>query len=192
MQRYKKKISQNIQRLDKFVLPKNFRGRGAVYVQAWWLIQASIFRCSPQVFYGFRVLILRAFGAKIGSSCIIRPTVKITYPWKVSIGDNSWIGDGVELYSLGKITIGNNSVISQGTYICAADHDYEKVDFPIRERPVTIGDQVWVGAKCFIGPGVSIADGVVLGAASTTFKDLPPNTVCVGSPARIIKERVRS
>ena len=98
------------QKLNTFQLPKNFRGRSPIVVQFWWLIQGTLFRMSPQFMYGFRRFLLRLFGAKIGKKVIIRPSVKITYPWKLSIGDYSWIGDQVDLYTLGNITIGKNVV----------------------------------------------------------------------------------
>ena len=102
-----------MQLLNTFKLPENFRGKNAFVVQLWWIVQGTFFRMSPQFLYGFRNFLLRLFGAKIGKKVIIRPTVKITYPWKVSIGDYSWIGDDVVLYSLGEIEIGKNVVISQ-------------------------------------------------------------------------------
>ena len=120
-----------VQELDKFKLPKNFRGRNAFIVQLWWLVQSLLFRTSPQFLYGYRRFLLRLFGAKIGKKVIIRPTVKITYPWKISIGDYSWIGDDVDLYSLGEIEIGENVVISQKSYICTGSHDYKNSEFPI-------------------------------------------------------------
>src|SRR6056300_494828 len=107
-----------VQELDKFKLPKNFRGRNPFIVQLWWLVQSLLFRTSPQFLYGYRRFLLRLFRAKIGKKVILRPTVKITYPWKISIGDYSWIGDDVDLYSLGEIEIGENVVISQKSYLC--------------------------------------------------------------------------
>jgi putative colanic acid biosynthesis acetyltransferase WcaF len=102
-----------MQKLNSFKLPNNFRGRNVFVVQLWWLVQSLFFKNSPQFLYGFRRFLLRLFGAKIGKKVIIRPTVRITYPWKVVIGDFSWIGDDVVLYSLGEIEIGENVVISQ-------------------------------------------------------------------------------
>jgi putative colanic acid biosynthesis acetyltransferase WcaF len=88
-----------------------------------------LFRTSPQFLYGWRNFLLRLFGAKIGKKVIIRPSVKITYPWKLSIGDYSWIGDDVDLYTLGEIDIGNHVVISQRSYLCTGSHDYFKQIF---------------------------------------------------------------
>jgi len=144
------------QDLSKFQMPRGFRGRSAVYVQLWWLAQRVLFNTSPQFAYAYRSAILRLFGAKVGRGVVIRPSVKITYPWKVSIGDHSWIGDDVVLYSLGSIEIGQSSVVSQGGYICAGDHDYRVVNFPIRARDISIGDQVWLAAGVFVFPGVRV------------------------------------
>ncbi len=180
-----------IQDLSRFRLPANFRGRSAIVVQLWWFIQATFFACSPQFTYGFRCWLLRCFGARIGSGVIIRPTVTVTYPWKVSIGDNAWIGDDVVLYSLGEIEIGANAVVSQRSYLCASDHDYNEPSFPIREFKITIGEQAWVAADVFIAPGVTINAGAVIGARSSVFKDMPPGMVCFGYPCKPIKKRVR-
>lgn len=186
----KKITGLKIQDLSKFEMPENFRGRAAWFVQLWWLVQSTLFRWSPQFAYRFRVKILRLFGAKIGYGVIIRPTVTITYPWKVSIGDYSWIGDDVVLYSLGEISIGSSSVISQRSYLCAGDHDYKKLDFPIRGKRISISSECWIAADTYIAPGVSIEKGTVVGARSSVFKDLPGNMICMGSPCRPIKPRI--
>ena len=179
-----------IQNLKTFKLPGNFRGRNAFVVQLWWLTQAIFFRNSPQFLYGFRRFLLRLFGANIGKKVVIRPTVKITYPWKVSIGDYSWIGDDVVLYSLGNIEIGKNVVISQKSYICAASHDYLQLDFPIFVGVVIIQDECWLATDVFVAPGVTIHKGTVIGARSSVYKDLPANKVCIGNPAKIVRNRV--
>lgn len=179
-----------MQTLNDFRLPDGFRGRPGWYVQLWWLVQSVLMHTSPQFMYGWRRFLLRAFGAKIGTNVIIRPSVTITYPWKVSIGDDSWIGDHVELYSLGEITIGRNVVISQKSYLCAASHDYDKPDFPIWARAVTVKDGCWLATDVYVAPGVSIGQGTVVGARSSVFKDLPAGKICMGSPAKVIKERV--
>jgi putative colanic acid biosynthesis acetyltransferase WcaF len=138
-----------MQLLKTFKLPENFRGKNAFIVQLWWLVQGTFFRMSPQFMYGFRRFLLRLFGAKIGKKVIIRPTVRITYPWKVSIGNYSMVGDDVVLYSLGDIEIGDNVVISQKSYLCTGSHDYLQIDFPIFAKKITIENQCWLGDRCF-------------------------------------------
>lgn len=179
-----------VQDLGRFRLPPGFRGRPGWYVQLWWLVQATLFRWSPQFAYGFRAMLLRAFGAQVGQHTVIRPTVTITYPWKVSIGERAWIGDHAILYSLGPITIGDHAVVSQCSHLCAGDHDHTQVDFPIRGRPIVIGSQAWVAADVFVAPGVTIGTGAVIGARSSVFSDMPAHMLCVGSPCRPVKPRV--
>lgn len=178
-----------MQNLNKFILPENFRGRSGFSVQLWWLVQSLLLHTSPQFMYGWRRFLLRCFGAKIGKNVIIRPSVTITYPWKVTIGDNSWIGDNTELYSLGEIEIGSNVVISQKSYLCAASHDYDKEEFPIWAKKITIEDECWLATDVYVAPGVTIGKGTIVGARSSVFHDLPAGKVCVGTPAKPIKDR---
>ena len=179
-----------IQQLNTFKLPPNFRGKPGWYVQLWWIAEAILFRPSPQVLYGWRRFLLRCFGAKIGKGVIIRPTVRTQFPWKLTIGDYSWVGDDVVLYSLGTISIGSHAVVSQKSYLCAGTHDYTKTDFPILGLPVVIEDECWLATDVYVAPGVTIGRGTVVGARSSVFKSLPAGMVCMGSPARVIKERV--
>ncbi len=176
--------------LKEFVLPPNFRGKPGWFVQLWWLVQATLFAWSPQVCYGWRRFFLRCFGAKIGKGVIIRPSVKITYPWKVSIGDYSWIGDDVVLYSLGEIEVGCNTVISQRSYICTGSHDYTKQDFPIYAKKVIIEDGCWLATDVYVAPGVSIGRNTIIGARSSVFKSIPSGKICMGSPVKVVKERI--
>ena len=178
-----------LQNLSQFSLPKCFRGRSPLYVQFWWVIQKTLFGYSPQFAYRWRAWLLRCFGAQVGNGTVIRPSVKITYPWKLRIGDYSWIGDDVVLYSLGEIEIGENAVVSQRSYLCAADHDYCQVDFPIQAKKVTIGPQAWLAADVFVAPGVTIGEGAVIGARSSVFKDMPAGMVCMGHPCVPVKKR---
>ena len=177
------------QKLPSFKLADNFRGKPGWYVQLWWIVQDTIFRWSPQVMYGWRRFLLRLFGAKIGRKVLIRPSAKITYPWKVKIGDYSWIGDDVVLYSLGEIEIGENVVISQRCYICTGSHDYTKSDFPIFAKKIVIEDECWLATDVFVAPGIKIGKGTVVGARSNVFYNLPPGKICIGSPAKPIKDR---
>ena len=179
------------QDLNSFKLPPNFRGRNAFTVQLWWLVQSVLFKTSPQFLYGWRNFLLRLFGAKIGKKVIIRPSVKVTYPWKLSIGDYSWIGDDVALYTLGNIEIGDNVVISQRSYLCTGSHDYLQENFPIYQKPIKICDQVWIATDVFIAPGITIEEGSVIAARSSVFKNIPSNKICAGSPVKIIRERIR-
>jgi putative colanic acid biosynthesis acetyltransferase WcaF len=182
-------MANEFQDLSTFSLPGEFRGRSAFVVQLWWLVQATLFGCSPQFLYGWRRFLLRLFGASIGKHVLIRPTAKVQFPWKLTIGEWSWIGDDVVLYSLGQITIGSHSVISQRSYICAGSHRYDSKSFDILAKPVTIESEVWIATDCFVAPGVTIGNGAMVGARSTVLTNLPAGTVCFGSPAVAVKPR---
>ena len=179
-----------MQKLNDFRLPSGFRGRSALIVQLWWIVQASLFSRSPQFLYKWRNFLLRCFGATIGMNVIIRPSVKITYPWKLSVGDNAWIGDNVELYTLGQISIGKNAVVSQRSYLCTGSHDYQTETFDIFTKPIVIEDEAWVATDVFIAPGITIGKGAVIGARSSVYKDMPQGMICIGNPAKPIKERI--
>jgi putative colanic acid biosynthesis acetyltransferase WcaF len=181
---------QRVQDLKAFRLPANFRGRPAWLVQFWWIVQATLFRGSPQAFYGWRRLLLRLFGCSVGQGVLVRPSAEITYPWKVSIGAHSWIGDHTTLYSLGEIHIGANAVVSQGSYLCAASHNMQSPSFDIREQPIFLDDEVWIASDVFVSPGVHIGRGAVVGARSTVFHDLPPMMVSFGNPAIPVRPRL--
>jgi putative colanic acid biosynthesis acetyltransferase WcaF len=178
-----------VQDLKRFVLPPNFRGRPAWFVQLWWLVQATLFRCSPQVLYGWRRFLLRLFGAKIGRGVIIRPTAEITYPWKLTIGDYSWIGDHATLYTLGEIRIGDNACVSQHCYLAAAFHDYRKPTFDMIGSWIAIESEVWLATGVFVAPGVTVGCGAVVGACSVVLRDMPPMMVCAGNPAKPLRAR---
>ena len=178
------------QNLAKFRLPQGFRGRSAWFVQLWWFVQETLFRWSPQAMYPWRRFLLRLFGATIGAGVLLRPTVRITYPWKVTIGEQSWIGDDVILYSLGEIVIGSNCVVSQRSYLCTGSHDFRKPEFPIFSRSIVVEDQAWLAADVFVGPGVRIGRGAVIGARSSVFSDQPAGMLCLGNPARPRRSRL--
>tara|TARA_R110000868_G_scaffold78900_1_gene224681 strand:- start:572 stop:1117 length:546 start_codon:yes stop_codon:yes gene_type:complete len=179
-----------LQKLDDFRLPDSFRGRNALVVQLWWLVQATLFAWSPQFLYRWRCFLLRCFGAKIGKHVIIRPSVVVTYPWKLTIGDYAWVGDNVELYTLGPISIGTNAVVSQGSYLCTGSHDYQSQAFDIYAQSIVVEDEAWVATDVYIAPGVIIGKGAVIGARSSVFKSMPSNMICLGSPAKPVKPRI--
>jgi len=159
-------------------------GRPAWFVLLWWLVQAVAFPLTLHNFNILRSALLRLFGAKIGRGVVIRPTAKFTFPWKVKIGDYSWIGDDVVFYSLDYIRIGQHSVISQKSYLCTGSHDSLDRAFSLITAPITIGNGVWVATDCFVGPGVEIGANSVIGTRSTVLRSLPSGQVCWGTPCR--------
>ncbi len=166
------------------------RGRSGWFILVWWFVQAIAFPLTPHFANALRARILRAFGAKIGSNVVIRPTARFTYPWKVEIGDNSWVGDDVVFYSFEPIRLGEHCVVSQKSYLCTGSHDLSDPTFKLTTAPIQIGNGAWVATDCFVAPGVTIGANTVVGARSSVFRDLPAAMVCVGSPCKPLKPRV--
>ena len=164
--------------------------RDKVFRLLWAIVESTVFRYSFRTMYSWRAFLLRLFGARIGKKCIVRRTVRVEVPWNLTMGDHSCIGDECIVYSLGPITLGDRVTISQYTYLCAGTHDHTRPDFPLLRPPIDISDDVWIAADVFVGPAVHIGRGALIGARSSVFKDLPPWQVCVGNPARPIKNRV--
>ncbi|MBB5350835.1 putative colanic acid biosynthesis acetyltransferase WcaF [Haloferula luteola] len=142
-----------------------------------------------RLFRKWRVLILRLFGAKVSWSATIHSNVKIWAPWNLEVGPFSCIGPEVDCYNQGKIVIGANSTISQKVYLCASSHDYTSPSHPLTLNPISIGSRVWVAADAFVGPGVMIDDGVVVGARAVVVKSLDSWKVFAGNPCKFVKER---
>lgn len=160
------------------------RGRPGWVILLWWLVQAIAFPLTLHSDHGFRRALLRLFGAKIGRGVVIRPTARFTYPWKVEIGDYSWIGDDVVFYSLDHIWVGAHVVISQNTYLCTGSHDVQDPTFRLKTGAIAIGNGVWVATGCFIAPNVQIGANSVIGVRSTVLHNMPTAHVCWGIPCR--------
>ncbi|HEY9619209.1 MAG TPA: hormogonium polysaccharide biosynthesis acetyltransferase HpsU [Crinalium sp.] len=160
------------------------RGRPGWFVLLWWLVQAIAFPLTPHFANGARRFLLQLFGARIGRDVLIRPTARFTYPWKVEIGDYSWIGDDVVFYSLDFIHVGQHCVISQKTYLCTGSHNIQDPAFGLQTAPIKIGNGVWITADCFVAPGVQIGSNTVVAARSSVFGNLPAGYVCKGTPCR--------
>jgi putative colanic acid biosynthesis acetyltransferase WcaF len=177
------------QDLSQSRAPKQFRGRSGLVVLIWQLVQRTLFLWSPQPAYFWRVWLLRLFGAKVGKGVLVRPTARVTYPWKVSLGDHCWVGDDAEIYSLGPISVGSNAIVGQRSYVCAATHDYADITFPLVAKAVIIEPEVWIATDCYIAPGVTIGRGTIVGARSTVLTNIAPGLIVAGTPARVIKTR---
>lgn len=174
--------------LNEFKRPGDFRS--LLCRAIWGAVQASLFRHSPTFLWFWRRFLLRLFGAKIGKGVKISPTCSVLYPHNLSIGDYCWIGPYDELYCSDRLVIGNNVALAQHVRLYTASHDIEDPSFRTITAPIIIKDQAWLAVDTFVGRGVTIGEGVVLGARSSAFKDLPAWSICLGTPARPVRKRV--
>lgn len=157
--------------------------------RALWRVCRPLFAWSPAPLHGWRRGLLRAFGARIGRGVAIYPSVEITQPWRLEIGDESAVGPGVVLYSLAEIRLGARVTVSQRAHLCAASRDHRRRDFRLERRPIRIGDDAWIAAEAFVGPGVSVGRGAVVAARAVAVRDVEAWVVVAGNPARPVSRR---
>lgn len=169
--------------------PSPYSSREKVARLAWAVVQSTLFAWSFHTCHGWRRMLLRAFGASLHPTCRIRRTVRIECPWNLTIGMDTAIGDGAILYCLGPVRIGDYSTVSQRAHVCAGSHDHRRRSMVLLRPPITIGSDCWIAAEAFVGPGVTVGDGAILGARAVAFKDLAPWTIYLGNPAQPVAHR---
>jgi putative colanic acid biosynthesis acetyltransferase WcaF len=164
------------------------RGRSRLVEACWRLVEGVVFN-SWLPGSGWRVWLLRLFGATVGQGVIIKPHVRVKFPWKLRIGDHSWVGESVWIDNLATVTIGSNCCISQGAYLCTGSHRWDKEKFDLETKSIVIEDQCWVGAMARIAPGVLMREGAVLTLGAVAVSALDAGHVHRGDPARPVKAR---
>ena len=176
-------------KVDMSNCPSPHSWRNRIGRVLWKVVWAIFYRPSPKIFHGWRRCLLRLFGARIGRGTFPYPSARIWAPWNLEIGEHSCLSDDVDCYSVARITIGSHTTISRYSFLCTASHDYEDPGMPLITAPIVIGDGAWVTTDVFIGPGVTIGEGAVVGTRSIVLKNVEPWTVVAGHPARFIKLR---
>lgn len=166
------------------------RGAGKLRETAWLVVSLILFRLCPFSLSALKCAVLRAFGARIGRGVTIKPQVKITFPWKLTVGNHVWLGEECWLLNLAWISIGNNVCISQRAFLCTGSHNYKLPTFDLIVKPIAILDGAWIGAGSWIGPGVTVNSHAVLAAASVATKDLAASGIYQGHPATLIRQRL--
>lgn len=164
-------------------------GRSGLVRLAWYFTNELVFKHGFLPINGLKTGLLRLFGAQVGPGVVIKPCVNIKYPWRLSIGAGTWIGEGVWIDNLADVRIGANACLSQGAMLLCGSHDYTKPSFDLLIGAIVLEDGAWVGAKALVCPGVTLGSHAVLAAGSTATKDLPPYTVSQGNPAVVKRER---
>jgi putative colanic acid biosynthesis acetyltransferase WcaF len=166
------------------------RGASKFCETAWLICSLFLFRLCPFSLSYFKCSLLRVFGARIGRGVVIKPQVKITFPWKLTIGDHVWLGEECWLLNLECITIGKNVCISQRALLCTGNHNYKNSTFDLIVQPITVEDGAWIGAAAWVGPGVTVGSHAVLAAGSVAGSDLESHGIYRGNPAVFVKRRI--
>lgn len=166
--------------------------REALVIRVWALVWIVFARWTPKFLNGWRLLLLRVFGAKIEGRPFVFPSAKIYAPFNLELKDGACIGPRADVYSLGKVVLDGGCVLSQDSMLCGGSHDLSKKNLPLLVGDIKVGEEVFVGARALVLPGIVIGDGAVVAAGAVVTKDVEPWTVVGGNPARVIKKRVLS
>jgi putative colanic acid biosynthesis acetyltransferase WcaF len=143
---------------------------------------------TPKPFNRWRLFWLRLFGAKIDGVPFVHQRARIQIPWNVTLHDRSCLGDRANLYSLGEIEVGARAIVAQEAYLCTGTHDLTVAHVPLQVAKITVGEDVFVGARAFVLPGVSLGVGAIIGACSVVTRNVPALTLVAGNPARSVRE----
>lgn len=165
-------------------------GKNAIIRLAWYITNSIFFNSYIIPISSFKVFLLRSFGAKIGNGVNIKPKVNIKYPWKLTIGDYTWIGEDVWIDNLDLVTIGNNCCLSQGCMLLCGNHNHKKSTFNLITKPINLEDGAWIGAKSIVCPGVTVKSNSLLTVCSVATTNLEANSIYRGNPAVKIKDRI--
>lgn len=163
---------------------------GSTALRSLWYVAMPIFLSGTIPWpYGVKRATLRLFGAHVGRGVVIKPHVRIKYPWKLSVGNHSWIGESVWIDNLDQVTIGHHCCISQGALLLCGNHDYTSSTFDLITRTIVMEDGSWVGAKSILGPGSVLGKEAVLAVGSVGLGHLQPHHIHQGNPAKPIRPR---
>jgi putative colanic acid biosynthesis acetyltransferase WcaF len=169
---------------------KEFKvGASSTKVYCWYLVNVLCFKSGLIPFSSILVGILRVFGARIGKDVRIKPGIHIRYPWKLHLGDHSWLAD-CYIDNLDFVSIGKNVCISQQAMLMTGNHNYKSTTFDLVTKPIILEDGVWIGAKSLVTPGVRASSHAVLTAGSTAVKNLDAYVVYQGNPALRLRNRI--
>lgn len=158
-------------------------------LRALWGLLRPLFRFSPRTFFGWRRVLLRLFGARVGRGVHVYPSAVVYMPWHLHIGDWSSVGEEALIYNLGPVSIGSSVTISHRAHLCAGSHDYTRSEMPLLKPPIHVEDHAWICAGALVGPGVRVGEGAVVGAGSVVHRDVADWTIVAGNPAREIGKR---
>ncbi len=155
----------------------------------WGVVWLLLFRPSPRLAFGWRNMLLRCFGARVGRHVRVYSSVRFFLPANAILNDRSTIGPDVDVYCVAPIDVGADVVVSQYTHLCAATHDYRAPGFPLVACPIRLETGCWVCAGAFVGPGVTVGQRAIVGARAVVTRDVAAGQIVAGNPARLIRMR---
>jgi putative colanic acid biosynthesis acetyltransferase WcaF len=175
--------------LSRFANPEYDPGRGVIARTLWYYVSLLVFESGWLPLSGVKRRLLRLFGARIGEGVVIKPQVRIKYPWRLAIGDHCWIGQDVWIDNIDDIRIGSQVCVSQYAYLCTGSHDPNRIAFDLIHKPIVVEDGAWLAARCTVLPGVTVGANAIVAGGSVVTRDVEPATIVAGVPARKLGDR---
>jgi putative colanic acid biosynthesis acetyltransferase WcaF len=160
-----------------------------IKIMLWYFVNVLVLKNPLLPFSELKIFVLKLFGAKIGQEVVIKPCVNIKYPWKLTIGNHTWIGENVWIDNLDDVTIGSNVCLSQGALLLCGNHNYKLSTFDLMIGKIVLEDGVWIGAQSIVCGGVTCHSHAVLSVNSVATKHLEPYFIYRGNPAEKIADR---
>jgi putative colanic acid biosynthesis acetyltransferase WcaF len=166
-----------------------YEHRSRLLRAGWYLVGLVAFETGLPVPSGIKRTLLRWFGARIGEGVVIKPHVRIKFPWQLVVGNHTWIGEGTWIDNLAEVRLGSHVCISQGVYFCTGSHDHNKCSFDLLTAPIVVGDGAWVAARTTLLGGVAVGANALVAAGSLVNKEVPPAAIVGGNPAAFLRHR---
>ncbi len=161
-----------IRNLAAYRNPEFNPGRGRLICMIWYFLSLVVFENGWVPVSGVKVCLLRLFGARVGRGVILKPQVRIKFPWKLEIGDYCWLGQDVWIDNLDQVTLESDVCISQGAYLCTGSHDRKSPTFELRTGAIVIAHGAWLACRCIILQNVRVGRGAVVGAGRVVSQDV--------------------
>jgi putative colanic acid biosynthesis acetyltransferase WcaF len=178
------------QRLDTYRTPAGWHPGAPWLVQTLWFCGgAPLLAARWLPGSAWRVLLLRAFGARLGAGCRLKPGLRVKFPWRLVVGNHCWLAEDAWLDNLAPITLADRVCLSQGVYLCTGNHDFRSPHFALRTGPITIGSDAWIAARAVLAPGSRVGDAAVVALGAVVSGEVPAGVVVRGNPAVVVGRR---
>ncbi|QPN68607.1 colanic acid biosynthesis acetyltransferase WcaF [Synechococcus sp. CBW1006] len=179
-----------MQQLDRYRTPPDWHPGASTLVQtAWFCLGSPLLAARWLPGFGWRVRLLRLFGARIGSGCRIKPGLRVKFPWRLVVGQACWLAEDCWIDNLAPVTLADRVCLSQAAYLCTGNHDFRSPGFDLRLGPITIGSDAWIAARAVLGPGTQIGAGAVVALGAVVSGSVPPGAIVRGNPAVVVGQR---
>lgn len=184
-------MAEPLQALDRYRPPADWSRGAPLWREALWRLLGSPLLASALPGSCWRNALLRLFGARIGRGGRLKPRLRVTFPWRLQVGDHCWLGEGLWIDNLAPVRLGHRVCLSQEAYLCTGNHDFRSPGFDLRAEPIHVDDDAWIAARAVLAPGTRVGRGAVVGLAAVVGGVVPAGAILRGNPAVVAGRRQR-